>query len=132
MIVTLKIQGLQTLEQVRGLLEGAQPLGFGAPNRDTANDWISADWISAELLRFRYARLGKSDKSLVHRYLEKLIGLSRAQLMRVIQQFRDTGGMRDRRGRPTAPLPGRYTRADIHLLAEVDARQIWGHWSAIS
>ena len=115
MIVTLKTQGLQTLEQVRAFLEGAQPLGFGAPTRDAAYDWISA-----ELLRFRYARLGKSDKGLVRRYLEKVTGLSRAQMTRLIQQFRDTGRIRDRRGRPSAPFPRRYTRADIRLLAEVD------------
>ncbi|HSH70992.1 MAG TPA: hypothetical protein VK997_13800 [Deferrisomatales bacterium] len=112
----LKTQGLQTLEQVRAFLEGAQPLGFGAPARNAAYDWIST-----ELRRFAYTRLGKPDKGLARRYLEKVTGLSRAQMTRLIRQFRDTGRIRDRRGRPSKPFARRYTRADIRLLAEVDA-----------
>jgi len=111
----LKTQGLQRLEQVRAFLEGAQPLGFDAPTRGDAYEWIGA-----ELRRFGYARLGKADKGLVRRYLEKVTGLSRAQMTRLIQQFRDTGQIRDRRGRPSKPFPRRYTRADVRLLAEVD------------
>jgi len=57
----------------------------------------------------------------VRRYLERVSGLSRAQLTRLIQQFRETGSIRDRRGRPAKPFPRRYTDADIRLLAEVDA-----------
>ena len=49
MIVTLKTQGLQTLEQVRAFLEGSQPLGFEAPAREAAYDWVAG-----ELRRFRY------------------------------------------------------------------------------
>lgn len=112
----LKTQGLQTLEQIRAFLEGAQLLGFAAPARDDAYDWISA-----ELRRFRYTRLGKSDKGLMRRYLEKVTGLSRAQMTRLIRQFRHTGRIRDRRGRPAKPFARRYTKADIRLLAEIDA-----------
>lgn len=116
MIVTLKTQGLQTLEHVRAFLEGAQPLGFEAPARDAAYAWIAA-----EVVRFGYARLGKADKGLLRRYLEKVTGRSRAQMTRLLGQFRATGQIRDRRGRPTKPFSRRYTRADIRLLAEVDA-----------
>jgi hypothetical protein len=115
MIVMLKTQGLQTLEQVRAFLEGAQPLGFDAPTRD-----VAYDWITDELRRFRYARLGKCDKGLLRRYLEKVTGLSRAQITRLIRQFRHTGRIRDRRGRPAKPFARRYTKADVRLLAEVD------------
>ena len=116
MIVTLKTQGLQTLEQVRAFLDGAQALGFEAPARESAYDWIAA-----ELRRFRYAGLTKADKGLVRRYLEKVTGLSRAQVSRIIQQFRTTGRIRDRRGPPAKPFARRYTPADVRLLAELDA-----------
>lgn len=115
MIVTLKTQGLHTLEHVRAFLEGAQPLGFEAPARDAAYAWVTS-----EVIRFGYARLGKADKGLLRRYLEKVTGRSRAQMTRLLGQFRATGQIRDRRGRPTKPFPRRYTRADIRLLAEVD------------
>lgn len=116
MIVTLKTQGLQTLEQVRAFLEGAQSLGFTAPAREAAYDWIAC-----ELRRFQYSRLGKADKGLVRRYLEKVTGISRAQMTRLISQFRSTGRIVDRRGPPAKPFARRYTPADVQLLAEVDS-----------
>lgn len=116
MIVTLKTQGLQTLEHIRAFLEGTQPLGFEAPARE-----VTYEWIVAELRRLKYLRLGKADKGLVRRYLEKVSGLSRAQMTRLIQQFRDTGRIRDRRGPPAKPFARRYTPADVRLLAELDA-----------
>ena len=39
--MTLKTQGLQSLEQIRIFLEGAQPLGFTAPSREAAYEWSS-------------------------------------------------------------------------------------------
>lgn len=115
MIVTLKTQGLQTLEQIRAFLEGSQPLGFDAPTRE-----VAYEWITSELRRLHYTRLGKAEKGLVRRYLEKVSGISRAQMTRLIRQFRDSGRIEDRRGRPAKPFPRRYTRDDIRLLAKVD------------
>ena len=112
----LKTQGLQTMEQIRAFLEGTHPLDFDVPAREALYDWIAG-----ELRRLGYLRLGKADKGLVRRYLEKVSGLSRAQMTRLIRQFRKTGSIRDRRGRPARPFPRRYTDADIRLLAEVDA-----------
>jgi transposase InsO family protein len=116
MIVTLKTQGLQTLEHVRAFLDGSQPLGFEAPQRQAAYDWITR-----QLQRFNYPRLGKADKGLVRRYLCKVTGSSRAQMTRLIAQFRNSGQIRDRRGSPARPFPRRYTPADVLLLAELDA-----------
>jgi transposase InsO family protein len=116
MIVMLMTQGLQDLNQVRAFLAGTQALGFEAPARAAAYDWIAA-----ELRRFGYARLSRPDKGLVRHYLEKVAGLSRAQVTRLITQFRCTGRIRDRRGPPAKPFTQRYTAADVRLLAEVDA-----------
>ena len=69
MIVTLKTQGLQSMEQIRAFLEGTQPLDFDAPDRKARYHWISG-----ELRRLGYLRLGKADKGLVRRYLEKVSG----------------------------------------------------------
>lgn len=116
MIVTLKTQGLQTLEQVRAFLEGTQFLGFTVSAREAAYDWIAA-----ELRRFKYTRLGKADKGLVRRYLERVTGISRAQMSRLIAQYRDTGRISDRRGPPATPFTRHYTNEDVRLLAELDA-----------
>ena len=112
----LETRGLQSLEQMRAFVEGSAPLGFDAPTREAAYEWVAR-----ELRRWGYARLGKGDKGLVRRYLEKVTGLSRAQMSRLIRQFRDTGRIRDRRGPPAKPFPRRYTAEDVRLLAEVDS-----------
>jgi hypothetical protein len=116
MIVMLKTQGLQNLDAVRAFLAGTQTLGFEAPGREA-----TYEWIAGELRRFGYLRLSKPDKGLVRRYLEKVTGRSRAQVTRLITQFRNTGRIRDRRGPPAKPFAQRYTAADVRLLAEVDA-----------
>ena len=116
MIVTLQTQGLQTLEQLRAFLEGSQPLGFEVASREAAYEFITQT-----LRHFRYARLGKADKGLVRRYLCKVTGCSRAQMIRRIAQFRATGRIADRRTGPARPFPRRYTREDVLLLAEIDA-----------
>lgn len=111
----LKTQGFHSLEQIRAFLEGSQPLGIEVPAREAAYDWMAA-----ELRRFGYTRLGKADKGLVRHYLEKVTGLSGAQTTRLITQFRNTGRIRDRRGKPAKPFARRYTPADVRLLAELD------------
>jgi len=115
MLVTLKTQGLQTLEQIRGFLQGSQPLDFEVPQRGAAYAFVGQ-----QLHHFAYGRLGRADKGLVRRYLCKVTGLSRAQMTRLIGQLRETGRIIDRRGTPARPFPRRYTREDALLLAEVD------------
>ena len=49
-----------------------------------------------------------------------MTGLSRAQLTRLIGQYRATGRIEDRRRGPARPFERRYTAADVRLLAETD------------
>ena len=70
---------------------------------------------------FGYARLGKADKGLVRRYLCKVTGRSRAQMTRLIAQYRKTGRIRNHHRAPERPFPRRHTREDIVLLAEIDS-----------
>lgn len=115
MIVTLQTQGLQSLEQIRAFLGGSQPLGFETPQGE-----VTYEFIAQTLGRFGYARLGKADKGLLRRYLCKVTGRSRAQVTRLIAQFRKTGRIQDRRGAPTRPFARRYTREDVLLLTKID------------
>jgi len=115
MIVTLRTEGLQNLEQIKTFLEGSAPLGFEPPGREAVYGWLAT-----ELRRFGYARLGKADKGLLRQYLAKVTGLSRAQLTRLIGQFVQHGTISDRRGRPAKPFARRYTAQDVRLLAEID------------
>jgi transposase InsO family protein len=67
----------------------------------------------------QYGQLGKAARGLVRRYIEKMSGLSRAQVTRLIACYTASGRVQAtvyRRRR----FPQRYTRADIELLASVD------------
>ena len=60
-------------------------------------------------------------RGLVRRYVEKMTGLSRAQVTRLIAPL--TAAARDPARRlPSPSFPQRYTGADIELLATVERR----------
>ena len=116
MIVKLHTQRLQSLEEIRAFLAGAIPLDFDVPARSDAYAWIEGS-----LCQLGYLRLGKSDKGLVRDYLIKVKGFSRAQVTRLITQYRHSGRVRDRRGPPANAFRRRYLPQDTVLLAEIDA-----------
>ena len=98
---------------MRAFVEGSEAADFAGADRESVYEFVRR-----ALVRLGYERLGKSDKGLVKRYLAKVTGLSRAQLTRLIGQYRETGRIKDRRGgAPACPFERRYTRADIRPLA---------------
>ena len=115
MIVTLLTHRLQTLEQVRAFLDGTDAIELAVADRQAAYDFISQ-----ALKHFRYQCLGKVERGLITRYLGRVTGLSRQQLVRLIAQCRLTGALYDRRGTPAKPFARRYTDDDSRLLAELD------------
>ena len=117
MILVLQTERLRTLDEVRAVIDGNQRVDFQIADRESAYDFIRRT-----LVRFHYLGLSKPDRGVIRRYLAKMTGLSRAQLTRLIRQYRDAGRIVDRRGKaPAKPFRRRYTAADIRRLAEVDA-----------
>ena len=115
--MTLQTQRVRTLEQVRRVAEGNEPVDFAVAERESAYEFIRRTSVE-----FDYTALGKADKGAVKAYLSKMTGLSRAQVTRLLSQHRETGRIRDRRcGGPARPFERRYTAADVRLLADVDA-----------
>ncbi len=114
--MTQRIGRLHTLDQIRQFLDGDHSIDLRIRTRADAYQFI------ARILReLDYFHLRKGEKGLVRQFLAEEAGLSRAQLFRVLSQYRATGEIKDRRGAPRRPFPRRYTDADIELLAEVDA-----------
>ena len=66
-----------------------------------------------------YGGQGKAAGGLLRRYIEKMAGLSRAQVSRRIQGYSASGRVRAATYRRRR-FPSRYTRAGIELLAAVD------------
>jgi hypothetical protein len=102
------------LEQIRAFLEGSQELQFEAQDRAELYQWVERTLVEQE-----YAGLARPDKGLVRRYLAKMTGMGRAQLTRLISQYRETGRVRAKPYRRHR-FAARYSSQDIGLLAEVD------------
>ena len=62
---------------------------------------------------------GRAAKGLLRQYLVKMTGLSRAQITRLIQQYRQGGELQPARYRRHR-FARKYTPADVELLAAVD------------
>ena len=116
MIVNLDTHRLTSLDDVRAFLAGSSPFQFHLTAREDAYRWIEST-----LRQLGYLRLGKADRGVVKAYLEKVTGFSRAQVTRLIGQYRRSGRIRDRRGPPAKPFERRYGREDVAALAEIDA-----------
>ena len=105
MIVNLSTEQIRTVDQMRTFVEGAELAEIDHVDLDGAYTLIGRT-----LERVLYPCLGKADKGVVKRFLEKATGLSRAQITRLVGQHRRTGGLRDHRKKPPArPFSRRYT-----------------------
>src|SRR5271170_6731496 len=104
-----------SLSEMKELLSSSRKVAWKA--EDTEARYAL---ISAVLKAQGYGRLGKPEKGVVRRFLQKVTATSRAQLTRLICRW-----MEDRRivRRPTVrpDFAVRYQREDIVLLAATDA-----------
>jgi len=103
-----------SLEAIGRFVEASEELRFTSQGRQQVYGWVEQVLVQQE-----YAQQGKAARGLVRRYIEKMTGMSRSQVTRLIARYTATG-----RVRPTVyrrrRFPDRYTRADIELLAGVD------------
>src|SRR5216683_7746571 len=103
-----------SLEQIRAFLEASDELGFKGRNREEVYGWVNQT-----LRKQRYPELKRSGRGLVRRYVEKMTGLSRAQVTRLIGRYVEGEEVKPRPYRRHR-FPQRYRREDIELLAAVD------------
>jgi predicted DNA-binding transcriptional regulator AlpA len=99
-----------SLEGIRRFIAASQDLRFEGKSREQVYAWVEQ-----VLCAQQYLQQGKAARGLLRRYIEKMTGLSRAQVTRLIARFKARG-----RVRATAycrhRFPQRHTRADIELL----------------
>ena len=114
MVVTVSDSRVMTMEGLAAFLRSSTTLRFrGKTRRETYA------WIEKTLRTYGYAARSRAEKGLLRQYLGKMTGYSRAQLTRLIAQYRHTGHVKlsaYQRHR----FPAKYTREDQWLLAEVD------------
>jgi len=103
-----------SLESIGLFVEASEQIRFESEDRQQLYGWVELVLVGQE-----YAQQGKAARGLLRRYIERMTGLSRAQVTRLIARYAATGRVAAtvyRRRR----FPERYTRADIELLAAVD------------
>jgi predicted DNA-binding transcriptional regulator AlpA len=101
-------------DQMQAFLEASQELIFEAKDRREVYEWVCTTLVEQE-----YTALDRPGKGLVRRYVAKVTGLSRAQVTRLIQQYREGGEVKVR-AYQRHRFEGKYGAADLQLLAEVD------------
>jgi hypothetical protein len=116
MIVNLKTQQLSGLEQVRSFMAGTDAVPF-----TTQAHQDRYQWAALSLKQFAYERLRRAERGLIVRFLCKVTGYSRAQVTRLIAQWRCRGRLTDRRGPPAAPFAKHYGAIELRLLAQIDS-----------
>ena len=103
-----------SLEQIRAFLQATEEIRFQAADRGQLYKWISRTLCEQE-----YWKQKREVKGVLRRYLQKMTGLSRAQLTRLIRRYVDSGAVKPRSYRRNR-FAKRYTTEDIELLAAVD------------
>jgi transposase InsO family protein len=103
-----------SLEQIRAFSEASEEVHFEGEEREEIYGWIGRT-----LQLHGYRQRSRADRGLLRRYVEKLTGLSRAQVTRLIGRYLQRGEVKETSYRRRR-FPQRYTRADIELLASVD------------
>ena len=98
--MTLNTPRVRTLQDLRDFTAGSESFDLKPVSRCEAYHFIETLYQ-----QFDYPHLGKADKGLLKACLAKVTEFSRAQLNRLLKQCRETGTVRDRRGRPGQPFP---------------------------
>jgi len=108
-----------TLSEMAEFVAASGPIEFAPAGRRE----IYA-WVEKTLREQDYFGQAKKGRGVIRAYLEKVTGLSQAQLTRLIRRYREEGRLGVAAGRRHR-FPRRYTEADIALLARVDRAHGW-------
>ena len=115
LVIDMEDARLHTIAQVRAVLDGATEIAFRVPKAERYR------FIERVLTRVGEASHGRVGKGVVLRYLERMTGLSRQQVTRLVRQYRTDGTLSHRHRPPQHGFPRRFTATDVAVLAEVDA-----------
>ena len=114
--IVISVPGSETLglSEIEALLQASECVRFEGNSRAEIYGWVER-----LLCHHGYTTQPRRAKGLLRRYVERMMGLSRAQTTRLIGSYLKTGRVRSR------PAGGhrfkrRYTSADVALLARVD------------
>ena len=103
-----------SLEQIRVFLQASQEVRFEATQRREMYEWMARTLCNQE-----YWKQKRTTKGVLRQYIVTMTGLSRAQVTRLITQYKNDGQVQERAYRRNQ-FVRHYTGADIELLGTVD------------
>ena len=112
MVITMNDSKLSSIVEVKRFLQESGVIEFKRRSRKEAYYWIEET-----LKRFDYLYLGKKEKGLIKKYLQKVTGYSRPQVTRKIREYRETGRVRVKEYERNK-FKRKYSNKDIQLLAQ--------------
>ena len=112
--MTMDDKAVKTLEQIRIILKTSRDLEFRGLSRDE-----KYKWIEEVLARFNYFSLSRKAKGEVKTYLERMSGLSRSQMTRLVNRKLNDGSIKALSGRRHC-FETIYTGLDKDLLVQTD------------
>lgn len=115
MVIDMNDEQLHTLAQIRAFLDGTVALEFAVALEERYG------FIARTVRRFGYARLGRAEKAVVLRFLERVSGYSRQQLTRLVKRGFEAGPLIKRYRGSRTSFARTYTSADVLLLAHTDS-----------
>jgi hypothetical protein len=103
---------ISSIVEIKKFLQDSDVIEFKKRFRKEAYQWIEET-----LKRFDYLYLGKKERGLIKKYLQKVTGYSRPQVTRQIREYRETGRVRVKEYKRNK-FERKYTNKDILLLAQ--------------
>jgi hypothetical protein len=115
MIIRMKNLEQLTLDEMEQFIDSNQRLKIDPAERETRYQFVER-----VLKAHGYGKLNKRRRGILRRFLVRVTCFSRAQMSRLMGQWQRTRKVR-RKPAQRPNFPRRYSKADIVLLAEVDA-----------
>jgi hypothetical protein len=113
--VTIKVSnkaGL-SLDEIQVFLKASEGVHFEGERKEEVYAWVNGS-----LGEQHWDELGRTARGLVRRYLEKMTGVSRAQITRLITQYGEDGGQR----------PKLMDEADAGIELRVTSQTLFDAW----
>jgi transposase InsO family protein len=87
MEIIMSTEQLNSINDLERFVDGSQRAAFTV----LGNKQEKYKWVQSNLLKFNYFVLGKNDKGIVVKFIQKITGYSRQQVTRLITRFKKTG-----------------------------------------
>jgi transposase InsO family protein len=117
MVIDMNTTRLETIGQIREFLAGVCDVEL----RVVQDEAERRRFVERTLRWFGYFRRPRSERGLLFAYVQRVSGYSRAHVIRLIAQYRESGTLEQRERGTRTQFRRRYTDEDVALLAELDS-----------